>query len=267
MEKREQILSDYHVLGKLNEHGLTSMVKTAMADYAHSLQPTPAQEQTPKYTHQAKDKLGRQNNGEWMDCVEPKQLSDRYEFRLKVQEQEGEGSPLKRALTDFLIKKSNKMDMNLFKNAHEIADDFIEEYEIKPSPVSRTGMSLQEVQVEFKDILTKHIGANVIFEFSGGMIVHKELNANQILSAMNEAAELYASQQQTGEWIRCKDKLPVPNQFVMILVEGDIILDVFRFVPDSLTGNGFDAFRCKHTLDYILSDVTHWMPLPTPPNQ
>lgn len=36
VDKREEVLSSYHLLGKLNQHGLTSMAKTAMDDYSYS---------------------------------------------------------------------------------------------------------------------------------------------------------------------------------------------------------------------------------------
>lgn len=84
-----------------------------------------------------------------------------------------------------------------------------------------------------------------------------------------DSMELYRNQTPAPkqlEWVKVSERMPVPNQFVLLSDNGDILLGVFRFLPTSITANGFDLFDSK-TDRYTPDEVTHWMPLPTPPNQ
>ena len=79
-------------------------------------------------------------------------------------------------------------------------------------------------------------------------------------------AELYASQAKAvepqGGWVDVKDRLPIPNQFVLLSDNEDVLLGVFRFLPTSLTANGFDLFDSR-TDRYTPDEITHWKPFQT----
>ncbi len=68
------------------------------------------------------------------------------------------------------------------------------------------------------------------------------------------------------EWISVKDKLPPENESVLVVVHG------YRrgFEPISLV----EISSYSHDFDFIFDDlpisridVTHWMPLPEPPEE
>lgn len=62
-----------------------------------------------------------------------------------------------------------------------------------------------------------------------------------------------------GEWISVKEKLP--ERGVLVLVSGGDWVDAAMF---QFSGDLYPLFR--HGSGYTSGDVTHWMPLPSPPD-
>ena len=73
-----------------------------------------------------------------------------------------------------------------------------------------------------------------------------------------------------GGWISVKDRLPEVGEFVLVAHKvdygfgiGNTLVDTALFQPDGFSGGGYGNF-----LDGPCStEVTHWMPLPEPPEE
>jgi hypothetical protein len=72
--------------------------------------------------------------------------------------------------------------------------------------------------------------------------------------------EQQLSQQQQREWISVEKELPGIGEYVLVNVGFDTVL------KGRLMNNGWTAFFADgEKLTGLIRDVTHWMPLPTPP--
>jgi hypothetical protein len=65
------------------------------------------------------------------------------------------------------------------------------------------------------------------------------------------------------QWISVKERLPEMNEWV--LVDGPIIVRLIE--PPSSNWKGAYAWETDHESFYDFKDVTHWMPLPKPPEK
>lgn len=61
------------------------------------------------------------------------------------------------------------------------------------------------------------------------------------------------------QWIKCSDRLPKKHQTVLVA-------DRFGNVFSGIYYNGKN-FITRHTFGDTVSAVTHWMPLPEPPEE
>lgn len=62
------------------------------------------------------------------------------------------------------------------------------------------------------------------------------------------------------EWVKCSDRLPEKDIGILIFWNGNV-----RMAELQNTGSHFDFF-VSGTFYLDGEDVTHWMPLPEPPN-
>lgn len=66
------------------------------------------------------------------------------------------------------------------------------------------------------------------------------------------------------EWISVKDRLPEPQQEVLVSVLNDVLFrDIARV--GSLDSRGIWRVDTPH--EYFHRNITHWMPLPEPPKE
>lgn len=63
------------------------------------------------------------------------------------------------------------------------------------------------------------------------------------------------------EWISVKDRLP-ENRIIEVICVRKTKTDSYYSIPLTWRGDGFYFFLDKYNL---ISDITHWMPLPEPP--
>ncbi len=61
------------------------------------------------------------------------------------------------------------------------------------------------------------------------------------------------------KWISTRERLPEINQKVLCFCRGNIY-EVFKYL-------GSDGWHSPYNRAYYISFVTHWMPLPEPPNE
>jgi hypothetical protein len=67
------------------------------------------------------------------------------------------------------------------------------------------------------------------------------------------------------EWIKCSERLPEDDKYVLVW-DGNINLDNFPFyeIAAYRTFNNGSFFISG---PYVLQKITHWMPLPNPPQE
>lgn len=78
----------------------------------------------------------------------------------------------------------------------------------------------------------------------------------------------------TNEWISTKDRLPTLKQKVLLLVKGDIFVGWYDDTWESskmglkwaTLSTGTECYECSGEADVYDDEVTHWMPLPKPPD-
>ena len=96
----------------------------------------------------------------------------------------------------------------------------------------------------------------------------------KLIAMLNEAADaLEAKDREIAElkkreWVPVSERLPEPNEPILVAnpLDGGVQCAVYDGgdINDG-DGEGFNAW-CGYT-QHILSGVTHWMPLPEPPEQ
>jgi hypothetical protein len=85
------------------------------------------------------------------------------------------------------------------------------------------------------------------------------LNGKSVL----EWAEIGIHSQEQPQWISVKDRLPEQSGYVLTCYGDYHIINVFSY---SKKHRAFNAHDCLPTAENNV-DVTHWMPLPEPPEE
>lgn len=67
------------------------------------------------------------------------------------------------------------------------------------------------------------------------------------------------------EWISVKDRIPPRELDYIIVFDGNDVFTAMFFVND---GKATTFFSCCYGKEYLkIKNVTHWMPLPEPPEK
>ncbi|WP_109548796.1 DUF551 domain-containing protein [Escherichia coli] len=66
-------------------------------------------------------------------------------------------------------------------------------------------------------------------------------------------------------WIRCSDRMPEDTKMLLAFSQGEIVAAYWNWVVNPIDYKKYRAFT--YLSGYILDDVTHWMPLPEPPQE
>lgn len=66
-------------------------------------------------------------------------------------------------------------------------------------------------------------------------------------------------------WINCSERMPEDTKMLLAFSQGEIVAAYWNWVVNPIDYKKYRAF--KYLSGYILDDVTHWMPLPEPPQE
>ncbi|ENP9442514.1 DUF551 domain-containing protein [Escherichia coli] len=66
-------------------------------------------------------------------------------------------------------------------------------------------------------------------------------------------------------WISCSDRMPEDTKMLLAFSQGEIVAAHWSWVVNPIDYKKYRAFT--YLSGYILDDVTHWMPLPEPPQE
>ncbi|HBE2508678.1 TPA: DUF551 domain-containing protein [Escherichia coli] len=66
-------------------------------------------------------------------------------------------------------------------------------------------------------------------------------------------------------WISCSDRMPEDTKMLLAFSQGEIVAAYWNWVVNPIDYKKYRAFT--YLSGYILDDVTHWMPLPEPPQE
>lgn len=68
-----------------------------------------------------------------------------------------------------------------------------------------------------------------------------------------------------GGWISCSDRMPEDTKMLLAFSQGEIVAAYWNWVVNPIDYKKYRAFT--YLSGNILDDVTHWMPLPKPPQE
>ncbi|KAA1355291.1 DUF550 domain-containing protein [Escherichia coli] len=68
-----------------------------------------------------------------------------------------------------------------------------------------------------------------------------------------------------GGWISCSDRMPEDTKMLLAFSQGEIVAAYWNWVVNTIDYKKYRAFT--YLSGNILDDVTHWMPLPEPPQE
>ncbi len=66
-------------------------------------------------------------------------------------------------------------------------------------------------------------------------------------------------------WINCSERMPEDTKMLLAFSQGEIVAAYWNWVVNPIDYKKYRAFT--YLSGYILDDVTHWMPLPEPPQE
>ena len=66
-------------------------------------------------------------------------------------------------------------------------------------------------------------------------------------------------------WISCSDRMPEDTKMLLAFSQGEIVAAYWNWVVNPINYKKYRAFT--YLSGNILDDVTHWMPLPEPPQE
>ncbi|MCI3623719.1 DUF551 domain-containing protein, partial [Escherichia coli] len=66
-------------------------------------------------------------------------------------------------------------------------------------------------------------------------------------------------------WISCSDRMPEDTKMLLAFSQGQIVAAYWNWVVSPIDYKKYRAFT--YLSGNILDDVTHWMPLPEPPQE
>lgn len=68
-----------------------------------------------------------------------------------------------------------------------------------------------------------------------------------------------------ANWIKCSERMPENTQMVLAFSQGEIVAAYWNYVVCPIDYKKYRAFT--YLSGSLLEDVTHWQPLPEPPQE
>ncbi|ELV1318666.1 DUF551 domain-containing protein [Escherichia coli] len=156
-------------------------------------------------------------------------------------------------------------------NFREIAETSTN-YPAIPSEVLSAILKVARIRADFDDFDGDRRGiGDCLDEAEQELIVTINKYASQLAAepiAPNDVREQTAIPQvpvTPDSWISCSDRMPEDTKMLLAFSQGQIVAAYWNWVISPIDYKKYRAFT--YLSGNILDDVTHWMPLPEPPEQ
>lgn len=156
-------------------------------------------------------------------------------------------------------------------NFREIAETSTN-YPAIPSEVLSAILKVARIRADFDDFDGDRRGiGDCLDEAEQELIVTINKYASQLAAepiAPNDVREQTAIPQvpvTPDSWISCSDRMPEDTKMLLAFSQGQIVAAYWNWVMSPIDYKKYRAF--KYLSGNILDDVTHWMPLPEPPQE
>lgn len=156
-------------------------------------------------------------------------------------------------------------------NFREIAETSTN-YPVIPSEVLSAILKVAKIRADFDDFDGDRRGiGDCLDEAEQELIVTINKYASQLAAepiAPNDVREQTAIPQvpvTPDGWISCSERMPEDNKMLLAFSQGQIVAAYWNWVMSPIDYKKYRAFT--YLSGNILDDVTHWMPLPEPPQQ
>ncbi|HDP8084869.1 TPA: DUF551 domain-containing protein [Escherichia coli] len=156
-------------------------------------------------------------------------------------------------------------------NFREIAETSTN-YPVIPSEVLSAIQKVAKIRADFDDFDGDRRGiGDCLDEAEQELIVTINKYASQLAAepiAPNDVREQTAIPQvpvTPDGWISCSERMPEDTKMLLAFSQGEIVAAYWNWVVNPIDYKKYRAFT--YLSGYILDDVTHWMPLPEPPQE
>ncbi|EJM9774931.1 DUF551 domain-containing protein [Escherichia coli] len=156
-------------------------------------------------------------------------------------------------------------------NFREIAETSTN-YPVIPSEVLSAIREVAKIRADFDDFDGDRRGiGDCLDEAEQELIVTINKYASQLAAepiAPNDVREQTAIPQvpvTPDGWISCSERMPEDNKMLLAFSQGQIVAAYWNWVMSPIDYKKYRAFT--YLSGNILDDVTHWMPLPEPPQE
>lgn len=156
-------------------------------------------------------------------------------------------------------------------NFREIAETSTN-YPVIPSEVLSAILKVAKIRADFDDFDGDRRGiGDCLDEAEQELIVTINKYASQLAAepiATNDVREQTAVPPvpvTPDGWISCSDRMPEDTKMLLAFSQGEIVAAYWNWVVNPIDYKKYRAFT--YLSGYILDDVTHWMPLPEPPQE
>ncbi|EHT3110091.1 DUF551 domain-containing protein [Escherichia coli] len=156
-------------------------------------------------------------------------------------------------------------------NFREIAETSTN-YPVIPSEVLSAILKVAKIRADFDDFDGDRRGiGDCLDEAEQELIVTINKYASQLAAepiATNDVREQTAIPQvpvTPDGWISCSERMPEDTKMLLAFSQGQIVAAYWNWVMSPIDYKKYRAFT--YLSGNILDDVTHWMPLPEPPEQ
>ncbi|EKH4437881.1 DUF551 domain-containing protein [Escherichia coli] len=156
-------------------------------------------------------------------------------------------------------------------NFREIAETSTN-YPVIPSEVLSAIQKVAKIRADFDDFDGDRRGiCDCLDEAEQELIVTINKYASQLAAepiAPNDVREQTAIPQvpvTPDGWISCSERMPEDTKMLLAFSQGEIVAAYWNWVVNPIDYKKYRAFT--YLSGNILDDVTHWMPLPEPPQE
>ncbi|EMV2244468.1 DUF551 domain-containing protein [Escherichia coli] len=156
-------------------------------------------------------------------------------------------------------------------NFREIAETSTN-YPVIPSEVLSAIQKVAKIRADFDDFDGDRRGiGDCLDEAEQELIVTINKYASQLAAepiAPNDVREQTAIPQvpvTPDGWISCSERMPEDTKMLLAFSQGEIVAAYWNWVVNPIDYKKYRAFT--YLSGNILDDVTHWMPLPEPPQE